>query len=59
MDKVATFFSGGVDAFSTLISHIDETPELFTLWGNDILYDNQSGWKNVEKHIEKQQNNLT
>ena len=53
VDKVATFFSGGVDAFSTLISHIDETPELFTLWGNDILYDNQSGWKNVEKHIEK------
>ena len=34
--RTASFFSGGVDAFSTLISHVDEKPVLVTLWGSDI-----------------------
>lgn len=34
--RTASFFSGGVDAFSTLISHVDEKPILVTLWGSDV-----------------------
>lgn len=50
--KSAVFFSGGVDAFSTLISHLDESPVLLTLWGADIKLDDTLGWKKVADHIE-------
>lgn len=48
-----TFFSGGVDAFSTLISHLDEKPTLITLWGADIKVDDSESWKNVFEHTKK------
>lgn len=51
-NKTATFFSGGVDAFNTLISHIDENPILITLWGADISFEDQAGWKQVDHYIE-------
>ena len=47
----ACLFSGGVDAFNTLISHLDEKPTLVTVWGADIAYDNDAGWGTVKKHI--------
>ncbi len=50
-DKTATFFSGGVDAYNTLLSHIDETPMLITLWGADISLEDQAGWKKVDHYI--------
>lgn len=59
LNKTATFFSGGVDAFSTLISHIKEKPDLFTLWGADVLYANKQGWHNVENHIKSTAQNLS
>ncbi len=48
----AAFFSGGVDAFNTLVNHAEEKPVLLTLWGADVKLDDVSGWKNVENHIE-------
>jgi hypothetical protein len=50
-DKTAMFFSGGVDAFNTLISHIDEKPALITLWGADISFEDQAGWNLVDHYI--------
>lgn len=50
-DKSAVLFSGGVDAFTTLISHIEENPSLITLWGADIAYNNVDGWKAVDKQV--------
>ena len=47
------FFSGGVDAFSTLIHHREEHPELITLWGSDVFFDDEIGWNKVKKHIEE------
>ena len=47
----AAFFSGGVDAFSTLISHMEEKPRLLTLWGADIKLDNKQGWEKVSRHL--------
>lgn len=46
------FFSGGVDAMSTLIEHINEDVITLTLWGADIKTCNEIGWKNVKKFIE-------
>lgn len=46
------FFSGGVDAFNTLVSHIDEKPTLVTLWGSDVKLDDVPGWKNVSDHVD-------
>lgn len=37
-------FSGGVDAWCTLVRHIDERPQLVTVWGSDILLDSDDGW---------------
>lgn len=47
----ATFFSGGVDSYSTLITRINERPDLITLWGADVDFDNKEGWKNVEDFV--------
>lgn len=49
-DKVAAFFSGGVDAFSTLISHYGEKPVLVTLWGSDVKLTDTDGWNIVKEH---------
>lgn len=48
---VAAFFSGGVDAFDTLITHIAEKPILITLWGADIKLSDTKGWETVENHL--------
>ncbi len=44
------FFSGGVDANSSLIAHRDESPCLMTIWGADITPDNETGWQKVHGH---------
>lgn len=49
----AAFFSGGVDAFNTLVQHVDEKPVLLTVWGADVKFEDVEGWKNVENHISK------
>lgn len=49
-EHTAAFFSGGVDAFSTLISHIEEKPTLITLNGSDIQLGNSEGWEKVYNH---------
>lgn len=45
------FFSGGLDAFTTLICHINEKPILITLRGSDIKLDDLEGWDRVYKHL--------
>ena len=51
--KSISFFSGGVDAFATLIAHIEEHPTLFGICGADIKIDNKEGWTIVEEQIAK------
>ncbi|OUQ46187.1 hypothetical protein [Lachnoclostridium sp. An118] len=50
-DRAGCLFSGGVDAFSTMISHYEERPILFTLWGADVDVENKEGWNVVSEHI--------
>ncbi len=50
------FFSGGVDAFDTLLRHINEKPIICTVWGADVKIGNQKGWDNVEKNIKEVSN---
>lgn len=38
------FFSGGVDATFSLVSHLEEKPALVTIWGADIPWDNEESW---------------
>lgn len=52
-DKAAVFFSGGVDAFSTLISHIKENPYMLTVCGADIALDDSEGWTNVKSLVKE------
>lgn len=47
----AVFFSGGLDATTTLIRHIDEKPYLISLWGADVDYYNEDGWQTVERGL--------
>lgn len=49
-EKVAAFFSGGVDAFATLIAHADEHPQLITLRGADVKLTDIEGWARVKQH---------
>lgn len=52
-DKCCAFFSGGVDAFDTLLRHFEEKPTLITVWGADIKVDNNDGWNVVKNHVEQ------
>lgn len=47
----ACFFSGGVDAYTTLFRHIEESPYLITIWGADIFLNDKTGWNNAYKHV--------
>ena len=49
-NESAAFFSGGVDSFNTLISHVKENPALITLWGSDIKLNDFDGWNKVKSH---------
>ena len=49
--RSGTFFSGGVDAFNTLVCHAKEKPVLLTLWGADVKIENEKGWENVLNHL--------
>ncbi len=49
--ETACFFSGGVDAFNTLIAHKDERPLLITLRGSDVSLSDAQGWRRVHEHV--------
>lgn len=49
----ACFYSGGLDATQTLISHLAEQPHLLSIWGADIKYDNETGWQVVRDSLKK------
>lgn len=51
--RSAMFFSGGLDSVQTFISHIDEKPDLISIWGSDIMYDNQDGWDKAYHHLQE------
>ena len=52
-NESALFFSGGVDAFSTLIAHVKENPLFITLWGADIRHEDIVGWEHVARHVKE------
>lgn len=49
----AAFFSGGLDSVHTLVSHLDETLALISVWGSDIQYENTDGWQRVHSGIKE------
>ena len=51
--RSALTFSGGVDSFTTLLSYINEKPDLVTIWGADIDFDNEKGWRQVKEQVTK------
>ena len=46
-------FSGGVDAYTTLLRHIDEKPDLLMIWGADIPTREYRGWAVMQKKVEE------
>ena len=49
-EKSSSLFSGGLDAFDTLFEHMQEKPDLLTVWGADITLKDEIGWNKVKKH---------
>ena len=49
--KKTLFFSGGLDAVHSLIRHIDEKPDLITIWGSDLRLTDIDGWNEVKKAV--------
>ena len=45
----ATLFSGGVDAYCTLLRHISTKPDIITIFGADIKLNDTNGISNVNK----------
>lgn len=50
-DQSAVFFSGGLDAVHTLVTHLQEKPALICIWGADIRFENRQGWEKVHRGI--------
>lgn len=44
-------FSGGVDAHATAIRHLSERPVLVSIWGSDVPWGKEDGWRPVEELI--------
>jgi len=47
-------FSGGLDAFTTLVRHRDEDLELVTLLGADIDPADEKQWQDCKRHIDQE-----
>lgn len=56
--KKALLFSGGVDAVSTLVSHIDEKPMLINVWGADVHPDDMENHRVIERDLNRFSNEL-
>lgn len=57
--KSTAFFSGGVDSWATLVSHVDEDELNFvTIWGSDVKLDDEISWKKVENYTNEVAENL-
>ena len=50
-DKTLCFFTGGIDSYSTYINNKIKNPDMITVWGADIDYENEDGFKTVKKYI--------
>lgn len=50
-NKTAMLFSGGVDAYTTLLRHYEEVPDLITIKGADIAIDDKEQWDSVMEYI--------
>ncbi len=50
--EAGVFFSGGADAYATLLRHRDEKPILMTIWGADVKLSDNAGWNNVKSRID-------
>ena len=46
-DKVGVLYSGGVDAATTVFRHIEENPDLITVFGSDIKLNDKDGIERV------------
>lgn len=51
--RVLCLYSGGVDALSTLLSNFCYRPELMTLWGADIYFEQEKAWRLAQKNIKE------
>lgn len=51
--RSALYFSGGVDAFSSLVNIFSEDPILISVWGTDVYMNDTEGWEVIRKNTEK------
>lgn len=52
-ESVGLFFSGGVDAYTSLVRTAKKRPYLVSIWGADIFFDNVKGWESVHKCLKE------
>ncbi|WP_209122918.1 hypothetical protein [Alkalihalobacillus sp. BA299] len=57
-DLAAMFFSGGVDSLAAYIQKKHKKPVLLTVWGADIKFDNELGWRPVIDEIQQFANSV-
>ena len=51
-ERTAVMFSGGLDAYATLIRHVDEIDDLFMILGADIGHRNKVGTANMKRLLQ-------
>ena len=49
--KTIACYSGGVDSIDTILTHINETPFLVSIWGSDVFWAEEESWHNLEQQL--------
>ena len=57
-NRKTMFYSGGLDSLHTLINHFEENVDLVSIWGSDIEFSNEIGWKKAYQIVEKTAKNF-
>lgn len=52
-EKVGLFFSGGLDAYTSLVRTVSKNPYLVSIWGADVSFSNVNGWEAVHKYLKE------
>ena len=49
--RYGLLFTGGVDSVTSYIKHKDKKPDLIKVWGQDVPFDDEKNWKEIQRML--------
>ena len=57
-ERSGLFFSGGLDAYTSLVRNLKDKPYLVSIWGADISSNNEKGWSSLQRYLNEASENF-